>query len=759
MVVALLVAVFAQAASPPGDSTYSSPAVRELVERASTANRTVPDSLQAYRARVASEMAFIARRADGTEQTFAVEQTESVVQWDRSGRYEQRVVGYRSQAVGVTMSAVGLFRQAWTVPVLYGNRIALFFGDDSGSGRRRARRPQRRQRGEPTIAVHPFAADRERVYRFAGGDTVVTIDPGGRTIPIVRIHVDPSADHVRQPTVAFRGDVELDAQRAQIVRMRGSFVTLRPRAPAHRRRFASPVEAVAYVELENGEFEQRYWLPTYQRVEAQASVALLGDQRAVFRVISRFRRVEINPPEGVTLASDFPLGNPGAPVSAPPRVEGNADDTLGVRPHHLTFAPADSIDRFGEWSHDIGTLTGSARADDFLDVAPDAWRPTGMPLARIRFQEASDLFHYNRVEGAYTGVGGELKLRDAAPGVVVRATAGWAWTEQTLRGRISAERQLGRWQPSARFGRSLDVTNDFREPFDSGSTLGALFSVDDYDYVDRHRATAGLTWVPADQGTVRVHVEGGVGSDRYALARRARGPFARGDPGFRFNRGVDPGRYRFASAKIELNPDVNAAFVRPGIGALIQSDVAAGDIAWRRAEVRLVARRAAGPFIYAARADAGVVAGDSVPPQQLFELGENQNLPGYGYKEFAGDRAAVVRGLVMYPLPLWRAPLRLGRWVLPSVAPTVSFGAQTGWADASNDAARSAILRLGTSRDSVLGRPGSGSGDPVSRPTNGARSSIDFRLRFFGGAVSIGIARATDHHQRWRFVAGLAQVL
>jgi len=122
-----------------------------------------------------------------------------------------------------------------------------------------------------------------------------------------------------------------------------------------------------------------------------------------------------------------------------------------------------------------------------------------------------------------------------------------------------------------------------------------------------------------------------------------------------------------------------------------------------------------------------VVVGDSIPPQQLFELGENQNLPGYGYKEFAGNQAAVIRGLVMYPLPLWRAPLRLGRFVLPSVGPTLSFGAQGGWAAATNDAARSAVLRLGTVGDSVLGTPGSISGAPVSRPTDGfnRRSTFD----------------------------------
>jgi hypothetical protein len=408
---------------------------------------------------------------------------------------------------------------------------------------------------------------------------------------------------------------------------------------------------------------------------------------------------------------------------------------------------------------DIGELTGTVRADDFNDVAPDQWRPIGRPLVRLRFQEASDLFHYNRIEGAYTGLGAEVKLRDVAPGFVVRGNVGYAWGEKAVRGRASVERQQGRAWPSVRVARSLDLTNDFREPYDSGSTIGALFSVDDYDYVDRHTLSLGLTGFLTRRSDIRWRLEGGIGSDRYAHVTRNRSPLAKADSGFRFNRGVDAGTYRQATVKLELRPDVNAAFVRPGVGAVLHATVATGDLAWRRAELRVVGRRSLGPVIYAAQFDAGVVTSDSIPPQQLFELGENQNLPGYGYKEFAGNQAAVLRGLVMYGLPLWRAPLRLGRWVLPGIGPAVSFGAQSGWADASTDAARAAVARLGTVNDAVRGLPGSIGGAPVSRPSDGIKSSVDFRLRVFGGAVSVGVARATDRHQPWKFVAGFAQIL
>jgi hypothetical protein len=342
---------------PPGDTvfaTYATAALRTLVDRASLGNRRVPDALSGYRASVESEMAFVARRADGVEHTFAVEQIESVVRWRRDGRYEQRVIGYRSQSVGFTVSPMGMFRQAWTVPILYGNRIALFFGQpDTAARSTAARRRRRARRDGPTIAVHPFADDRARVYRFSGGDTIATLKPGGRDIPIVRVRVDPRPEGATRPTVVFRGDMELDGNRAQIVRMRGHFVTIGRRPGVRTRLLASRLDAVAYVELENAEFEQRYWLPAYQRVEAQAAVPLLGDQRAVFRVVSRFRRMVPNPGDADLVDRAVALGSDtarGADQDSAGRAGGLDPDTLRVVPHRLTFAPRDSIDRYDAWA-------------------------------------------------------------------------------------------------------------------------------------------------------------------------------------------------------------------------------------------------------------------------------------------------------------------------------------------------------------------------------------------------------------------------
>ena len=150
------------------DSLYSSTAVRALVEEASRINRRVPPALVGYRATAESEIAILARRSAGNEGAVSIEQTQNEVTWERTGMFEQRVVGYRAQSVGLQFSALSFFRQAWTVPVLYGNRLTLLFGRDTTvAGRRRRRQEQR------LVAVHPLAEDRDRVYRFTGGDTLV----------------------------------------------------------------------------------------------------------------------------------------------------------------------------------------------------------------------------------------------------------------------------------------------------------------------------------------------------------------------------------------------------------------------------------------------------------------------------------------------------------------------------------------------------------------------------------------------------------
>jgi hypothetical protein len=218
-----------------------------------------------------------------------------------------------------------------------------------------------------------------------------------------------------------------------------------------------------------------------------------------------------------------------------------------------------------------------------------------------------------------------------------------------------------------------------------------------------------------------------------------------GGEAYRENRRLDQGRYLRTAALIEWHPDFSAEFAKPGIGARLSYERGDGTLQWQRAEVRATARKPLGPFVALARGDVGAVFGSRIPPQQLFELGKFQNLPGYDDKEFAGARAAVLRASLQYTSPYFRQPIRAGRFFLPALAPGLSVGVQSGWADAVTDAARTSIERLGAPIDSLR----LASWAPVARPTDGIRASLTAGLRLFSGGVFVGATRKVDqaaHH-------------
>lgn len=695
------------------DSTYATDALRLVVGEAAARNRQVPSSLHSYRATVESEIGIVTRRADGQEGTISVEQVHNEVRWRRPGTFQQRVLGYRSQSLGVQFASLSFMRQPWTIPILYGNRMSVLLGRDTS--RAALRRAERRQ----VTAVHPLATDRDRVYRYRGGDTVVTMRVGDRELPIVRVLVEPRPDAPPR-TVAFKGELDLDATRFALVRMRGHFVTVAPRRSfTERALVAGGLEAIAFVELENAEFDGQYWLPTYQRFEAQVGFTSTTTARSIFRIISRYRQLQ---PNDTTVVAGV--------------------DTLVPMPYSLKVARADTLAAFDAWTSELGQLGADARADDFDDIAPDAWRPTGAPVTRFRVPRLTDAVRFNRVEGLYTGWGVERRFRDQWPGLVVHGTAGWAWSEHTVRGRLGAELTRGRSRWGLRAARSLDLTNDFRTAFDSGSIVAPIFSLDNYDYVDRRYAAASVVRT-LDRARSVVRLETGPAHDGYVARTLARG-LLRGDSLFRENRGVREGSYWRTQAALDWHPDVSAEFMRTGVGGQLTVEQGTGALDFTRIDARVSARQNRGLLTLAVRLDGGVVLGDEPPPQQLYELGQTQALQGYDYKQFSGNRAAVARSLAMVRMPVLQSPMRFGRWFVPGIAPALSVGAQAAWSELRGEGGRRANVELW---------------QPVRTATDGVRTSVTLGVRVFGGAIGFGLARPVDRAGAWKFRVDFGQLL
>ncbi|MEP6491609.1 MAG: hypothetical protein ABJF01_02945 [bacterium] len=702
----LLLCAQLAAATQSVDSVYSSAALREMVARAAAANRRPPAELRSYQSRIETEVSLILRDTLGRENSAEVEQLASTARWTRDEHYDLHVIGYRSQSVGVPYSTLSIVR-AWTVPSLYGERLSLgaYFA--------------RPRTSDTLIAVHPFAVDRDEYYQFSGGDTVATLRSGSRTIPVSRIRVHP---HFHGPTRlgAFDGEIDLDVERGQIVRMRGRFVVLGGetgiRSALAR---AAGIVGVAYAEFVNVQIGDTYWLPAFQRTEFQAAFPMLGQTRPIFRIVSTIRDIVVSE-SGV------------APT-----------DTATIPRVRVTWAPSDSISGFSAWQHGIGTQSSAVHSDDFDDLAPDIWRADGPPRFNLFPNTTSRIFRFNRVEGLYTGIAPSVDLRNVAPGVSVGANVGWAWSEQTTRGGGYVSYRRSKTVYSARADRTLVSTNDFVLPLDNDPGFAALLgSVDNYDYVDQRGAMLAVTRTLGSVDAGFATLQAGLRSDRAEQARISKGILG-GSSRFLPNRGSTDGRYALGSADIELHPNVTGDYVQPGVGVRVHYEVASGDLDWQRVELGLSARQYLGPFSLAAHADGGMVLGSRPPPQQLFELGGDQSLPGYTYKQFVGDRAALFRLFGTYRFNVWQRPIRFVRgFYLPGLSPGMGLSAQGGWTELSSVGATIAAQALSTT------------GLPVSEPTHGMRATVGGGLTLFSDIVHIGVARPVDRPAPWKFVAG-----
>ena len=697
------------------DSVYATPALRDFIASAAVGNRAPPPALQGYRAHVESELALILRDSLGRELVGQIEQLAARADWKRDGQYDLHVVGFRSQSLGTPYSAL-TFTRMYTVPTLYGNRLVIGMNDGVARTRRdtvaaRKRRDRDTAAGrDPFRAVHPLAADRDKYYRFSGGDTVATLYVRGRPIRVMRVHVEP----VKQPSsnfAAYVGELHFDADRQQLVRMRGRLVSVTNEKDPRFARTTGSV-AVAYLEFENAEINGKYWLPHYQRSEFQAQMGILGDTRPIYRIVSRFR--------------DYDLHDSGDTVVTLAEM-----DSLPRTRSRLTFASRDSVSRFAGWQTSLGTVSGDVDSDDFDDLAPDVWKPTGPPRVDRWPRDLSEVARYNRVEGVFTGLSASVKFRDAAPGLTARANVGLGWSSMDPRGTVSASWNRGRWIHGARVERTLSTTNDFLLSLETGLSIGPLISgVDDHDYVDRWVAGLNTTRIfkSIDRGLLTTEVA--FVADRQEVARVIKGPLA-SEP-FRSNRPADGGEYFRGTSRLEWHPGVTGETLAPGFGAQLLYEIAAGNLNWQRIEARVATRTYWHGVVFASRIDAGTVIGDELPPQLLYELGGSMSLPSYEYKEFGGDRAAIGRAMAGYHFPVLRTPRRIGFLMIPGLAPGVAAGVQSGWAEAASPSGRAALQRLG------------------SVPTQRVRATADYRLTFLSGALGVGMARPIDQAGRWK---------
>lgn len=675
----------------------------------------------------------VEQRADGRRHLISQQQVAGTVSWRSERGVHVEIHGYRSVQTGLSSALPRALRQGWIVPELWSDVLVLRhtaaapleeYGEPLGSVLRVAR--WLLPTPETTAVLHPLAPGAPTEYRYSLlGLSVDTLDDG-QAIPVHRIRVAP------RPTARRGGRLDgvlhLDTTTGALVRLRGRVERSGPRAWREQIAYGTDGITIGYVDLATDPAHD-FRIPATQRVEFLQGVLAAGQPATSVQVVTRLAVDSITdacaPGDARTACHDAPR-----------------------RRYTGRYGGGDSLRQYDDWSAPLGADV-RAPLDGQRDVLPASQLTTGRPVIGYSSGISTDLFRFNRVEGPFTGLGTTIRFRDAAPGVLARATLGYAWAERTARGRVTVLHARGARIRGVGAGRLLDLTNDFRSPFDSGTVWSPLFvSTDQYDYVDRRYARV-LAREPLRDGRIIVHAEAGWVEDRAVQTSLSRGLL--GGP-FLPNRGVENGTAVRTMVAIEWEPDVWAELAEARVGGQLRYERGDGMLAWQRAEGTFVMRA---PLTVRGQdvqtqllVHGGALLGGAVPPQQLFEFGAQQHLPGYAYKQFAGDRAAAIRGTVAWPMPLLSRPVRLvPGFYLPALSPALTFGAQMAWAEASSPAARSAIGRLGPVLHASTGSAladNNGAFVPVARPSDGVRATVSLGVRLLGGAIYAGVARPVD---------------
>jgi hypothetical protein len=704
MILALLAVLALQ------DTSCASPALCDLVARAAAANRALPAS--AYTALVETEVAVIGVRDRWVDGPTSVDQLASEVRWDRSGTFTQHIVAARSATTTLPLNRIRYLLLGWITPITTGDRLPVF-----------ARQLGRAERftwpPEDTTSVyarHPLAADRARYYRFTTADTVTWRDPGGVEHRTARIAVQsrPPGD---EQALVFDGELWLELEGLHLARLRGRLVHRNAPTPAGLAQLLRSPDR-SFVDLQHAPVHG-VWLPALQRFEWIQERAFTAVPSGGLRIVTRFRDVRVEP----------------APVP-----DGPAGDVAPA--YALTAAPDGTLDQHDDLFAPMGEQAGRGELTDFDDVRlGEPGQPRGRSFGLVQLYPGESI-RFNRIEGIFAGAAVSYRPRRAEPGTELHLGLGYGFWDRQVRGDLIGTWRHGPLALGAFAGRTLDNSNEFMAQF-ANPAIGAVLSRDNWDYVDRRHAGAQVGWWPASGHGERFELSVAAVRDDSVSRELETSPWV----GFlRENRGVYEGDYVRVRALVDLRPDIGVNFVRDGVGLRVEGEVGSGStIGYQRLVARVLARQSLSFMYVTAQLHGGKVWGDKLPPQQLLEMGGAVGLPGYDYKVYAGDAAALGRVRLSFPLPFLQQPIPTGRgFALPSFGPQVSVGVQAGWADVTTPAAERAMAALGDFFDTGTGGPQfdpvTGAVRPASTASNGIRTSVDLRVTLFNDALGVGVA-------------------
>jgi hypothetical protein len=673
---------------------YADSATALLIARARERHLQQDAAVHDYQANLVTRLdASVGRGTFARLFPLAVEEQRSELSWQAPNDVKVITIGRRYRTAFRTADVNSSWTRPWFVPRFLGDSIRLLSGEDF---------PER-------AAVHPLSPGAEGLYEYAINDSMTLAIPG-RTVRAIGVRVTP----VRADASLIAGELWLDAQTAETVRL--SFVFVGKRlwidtiGPTHRDttradRNDALVQNILRVsaDLEYGLYERRYWLPYRQAVTLDVQLPWFKNLVLPVHFITTFSDVRVNQNRPIS----FTVLPPDTTKHKGRRRRGSATtrcgDSLatGAQADHLADraregcitvgawvggrfevdVPKDSVLlAYNGWTDSLNfDLSGAdaQRLDEFrrdvlstLARLPDSL--TGQRRFGLAFDRLTDIWRYNRAEGASLGLGYEW--RPGIPFVSVLAKARYAFTDGRLQGSLALRRDglSSRWE--AMLFREMREADRMAPGLTFSNSFTALsMARDDGDYVFMQGGELSYQRLlsPAVDLTLQARLV-----DESAPRFLAHDGFSElfgGSGTFAANGPVAAGRYFVASA--ELTGGRMPVEWRAGF------EGTAGDGGEGRGWIGVTARTPPESRVaVTATGWAGMGAGDSIP-QREFRLGGLQTLRGYPAGAFRGGSAWTAS----LDLSLWRGGVspvvfvdagqvapRLARF---SGQPALSFGA------------------------------------------------------------------------------------
>ena len=583
-----------------GTEGWNDPRALELVAHARAVRQSaaVDPDLRAYRAIATGHVFFLVDRPSSGERTLVkADQLALEIYWRGPRDTRQRIIGMRDQKVLPTNIRYHLDHLT-VVQDDFGDRIRLGDGD------------------EVAAVVHPIAPGSEEIYDFRLADSLtISFAGSGGEVRVYEIQVRPRDGE----TAGFVGSVFVDRAAAAIVRMTFTFT------PAS---YVGRELDYIRISLDNSLWDSKWWLPYRQELEIRRELPLLDFLvGSVIRGRFEIGDYEFNP----DLADELFMGTRVTVVSEARRESYPFTEPLIPKADAPELAPTPTLE-------EINAQALSLMKGHYM---------SGLSRLRLHLRSASDVFRWNRAEGATPAFGFSFRPRNA---LTLQAVGGWSF------GRVKPTLMLALIGGEVRPTTGIAVTwNKLRDLGLFPGTSGALNTL------------AGLTrardwtdpWFSSGVEAFRTFVRAGAPT-RVALRweRQKEGVLTvnlTDTDRFRPVRPVDEGDLMSAEAQTELGlpGNMNLAitgrlgrFEPAGGGEATRDAVLVGALAWERA-----APGTNGSVM--ARLDGGAAVGDVIQ-QHFFLLGGAGTLIGHPFRHQVGDRFWLARLEADRPLlPPW----------------------------------------------------------------------------------------------------------